>query len=92
MSNAQRKLKRKKQKDSQRDLKEKIGLFDKIPNKCTMCEADFDKSDKEQVQSWRVAVREREGLVNLYCPDCWDNAVSMVKDIQEAIKGNTNEI
>ena len=26
------------------------------------------------VESWNVVVREEEGVVRLYCPDCWDKA------------------
>ena len=86
MSSLSRKLKRKQKKEAEKDLSEKIGLFDKIPDKCSMCQSDFDKKNKEQVQSWRVAVREKESLVNLYCPDCWDNALNMIKEIQESME------
>ena len=86
MSSLQRKLRRKKEKDSKKDLEEKVGLFDKIPDKCSMCEASFDKKNKEQVMSWHVAVREREKAVNLYCPTCWDGALNTIKELQKAIK------
>ena len=86
MGSLHRKLKRKREKESQKDLKEKIGLFDKIPNKCNMCDASFDKNNKEQVMSWHVAVREREKTVNLYCPTCWAGALNTIKELQEAIK------
>jgi len=59
MSSASRKLQRKKKKEANKDLKEKVALFGKIPDQCTMCEKDFDKKDKKQVQSWRVAFREK---------------------------------
>ena len=63
MSSIKRKIKRKKKKEAEKDLKEKMGLFDKMPNECTMCDRPFNKKDREQVNSWRVAVREREEKV-----------------------------
>ena len=87
MASVSRKLQRKKQKEAKKDMEEKIGLFHKIPDNCTMCEKSFDKKDKDQVKSWRVVVREKEQRVNLYCPTCWDHAnellESMMKDMEE---------
>ena len=51
-----------------------------------MCEKDFDKKDKKQVQSWRVAVREKEQRVNLYCDECWQDANDMLKDLQKQME------
>jgi hypothetical protein len=39
--------------------------------------------DKEQVMTWNVVVRQQEEKVNLYCPECWDNAKQLVKEIME---------
>jgi len=86
MSSASRKLQRKKKKEANKDLKEKVALFGKIPDQCTMCEKDFDKKDKKQVQSWRVAVREKEQRVNLYCDECWQDANDMLKDLQKQME------
>jgi len=86
MSSAQKKLRRKKKKESEKDLKEKMGLFNMIPDQCTNCDKPFDKKDEDQVKSWRVAVREREKVVNLYCTECWDGANQMLKDLQERLE------
>ena len=87
MTSASRKLQRKRKKQVKKDMEEKLGLFHKIPDNCTMCEIPFDKKDKKQVQSWRVVVREKEKRVNLYCPTCWDHANellgSIMKDMEE---------
>lgn len=91
MSSAKRKLHRKKVKDAQKDLSEKVGLFDKIPNQCLSCETSFDKNDKEQVSSWRVVVREEQNRVNLYCPTCWDQAVGMLNDMEKRMKEKVDE-
>ena len=71
---------RKKASRAKKDIKQKMGLFDKIGDECLVCQKDFDKTDKEQVTSWFVAVRKEEGKVNLYCPDCWDKAQKVVAE------------
>lgn len=68
------------------DLAEKVMLFDKLPDECLMCEAPFDKKDKEMVSKWNVTVRESQGRVHLYCPDCWDNAHKMVAAVVESME------
>ena len=45
-----------------------------------MCEKPFDKKDREQVKSWNVVVREKEKKVNLYCPECWTKAKSIIDE------------
>lgn len=44
---------------------------------------DFDKSDREMVNTWTVVVKEKEKRVNLYCPDCWTMAQKAVKNFYE---------
>jgi len=87
VSSATRKLRRKKKKQAEKDMEEKLGLFDKLPDSCLACEKPYDKKDKEMVMTWNVVVREEEGIVRLYCPECW----SMAKDlIEKVIKDETN--
>ncbi len=82
---AARKLKRAKKKQSEKDMQAKIGLFDKLPDHCLTCFAPYDKMDKEQVKTWNVVVREKEGRVNLYCPDCWKRATNLIEEIGKEI-------
>ncbi len=83
----ERKLRRKKankaKKRAEKDLAAKVALFGKLPDKCLTCEAPFDKLDREQVMSWNVVVRQKEEKVNLYCPECWDNAQKVIKQYME---------
>ena len=44
-----------------------------------MCFKPFDKTDKEQVQSWYVVERRNQRSVNLYCPTCWKDGIAMVE-------------
>ena len=74
------KIKNKNKEGPERELSRKIGLFDKIPDRCLTCNMNFDKRDKEMVMTWYVVVREREGKVNLYCPECWDKAEKIIEE------------
>ena len=83
-----RKIKRNKEKEAKKrlakEIKQKMSMFDKIPEACLACEKSFNKSDKEMVSSWYVVVKE-DG-VNLYCPTCWDAARKIVKEYADASK------
>ena len=68
------------------ELSSKIALFGKTPDECLTCEKPFDKKDREQVMTWNVVVREQEEKVNLYCPSCWQKAVSLIKEMEERIE------
>ena len=82
----------KKKKLAEKEMAEKAQLMGSLSDSCLACEKPFDKTDKEQVFSWRVVVREKEKKVNLYCPPCWENAITLLEDIKDRIKGkNKNE-
>jgi len=68
------------------ELEQKMNMFDKLPDHCLSCLKDFDKKDKSMVMTWSVVVREKEDIVRLYCPDCWQKA----KDVVEALKNEDN--
>jgi len=55
------------------------------------CKKDFDKLNREQVTTWSVVVRQQEGKVNLYCPDCWEKAVNLIKDMKEGLLDRRKE-
>mgnify|MGYP003133328260 CR=1 FL=1 len=55
---------------AEKELKEKMFMFDKLGDSCMTCGKPFDKKDREQVQKWNVVVRRKEKKVNLYCPEC----------------------
>jgi len=77
----ERKLKRKKavkaKKGAEKEMATKVALFGKIEDKCLTCAKPFDKMNKEQVTTWNVVVRQEEGIVRLYCPECWDDAMKL---------------
>ena len=67
------------------DLEKKVGLFDKLPKQCTNCDKPFDKKDREMAMTWSVVVREKENKVNLYCPQCWNDAHRLLEQIKRDI-------
>lgn len=87
---ATRKLKRAKQKQAKKDMQITLGLFDKLPDHCLTCFAPYDRLNKEQVKTWNVVVREKEGRVNLYCPDCWSKATNLLEEMRKEIHEKTN--
>jgi hypothetical protein len=80
---SKRKYERQKKKLAEKEIKEKIGLFDKLPEKCLTCDSEFDRLNKEMVAEWRVVVDKKESKVRLYCPECWETAVNIVKEYNE---------
>ena len=77
---------RKKAKSAEREMKQKLAMFDKLGEQCAMCEKSFDKKLREHVTTWNVVVREEEKLVRLYCPECWDKAIKTIKEIQDDLR------
>jgi hypothetical protein len=63
------------------NLAEKIFQFNQLPDKCVLCEKNFDKTNKDMVRSWSVVVRPT--VVRLFCPGC----IKKTKDIL----GDSNE-
>jgi len=82
MSSFERKLRRKKEKKAEKELADKVGLFDKLPAECSACLDPFDKKNKEMLSNWNVVVREQEETVRLYCPDCWSKAQEFIKKME----------
>tara|TARA_R110002124_G_scaffold111965_2_gene265932 strand:+ start:576 stop:863 length:288 start_codon:yes stop_codon:yes gene_type:complete len=92
MNRTQRRAAAKKAKsEGNEELANKVALFDKLPDECLTCQKEFDKKDKEMVMSWTVIVKEEEGEVRLYCPDCWKMAQEMVKNFAEHLKTKYEE-
>ena len=82
-----RKIKnKKKHKETQKDVKEKMALFDQLAEECLVCYAPFDRQDREQVMSWSVIVSHEESSVRLYCPSCWEKAQTVVKDFEKMLR------
>lgn len=79
-----------KRKAIEKDLKQKMMLFDKLPDHCLACEKEFDKEDIEQISTWTVVVRKEQNIVRLYCPDCIKKAKTVVEDYERKRTENRN--
>lgn len=75
------KIKKRTSRDLEGEVSAKVGLFNKLPDHCMMCDSPFDKKDKEMVQSWYVIVRDQD-TVRLYCPTCWEKAREFLKEVE----------
>ena len=72
-----KKLKRatKKKKDkasaqaTQEKIKKQMGMFDRLPTKCSSCDKNFPKT-REAHMTWKVKVVTEKQKVWLYCPEC----------------------
>ena len=49
-----------------------VAQFVKMPDLCGICQKEFDKKNKEMVESWSVVVKQ--DVVRLFCPDCMNTA------------------
>jgi len=94
MSGANRKIRRnkmkKKIKEIKGDIAQKISLFDKLGDECLVCARLFNKRSREDITTWSVIVRHKEGVVNLYCPECWQKAQDLLKEINKDL-GEKND-
>ncbi len=86
-----RKLRRKKIKEHKKDFKATMNMISKMGDHCLSCQKSFDKNNKEHVTTWNVVVREKENKVNLYCPECWDNAHKFIDNLKEQMNATRTE-
>jgi predicted peroxiredoxin len=74
MSNISRKFKRKNaaknKKQTKKQLKEQISNLNKMGNKCIFCEAPYDRTNSEHLDSFRVSIKGND--IKLCCGDCWE--------------------
>ena len=91
MGSLERKIARNKAKKQKKEMKELLGLFDKMGDECAACLVPFDKKSKEHAMTWKVVVREEEQVVRLYCPDCWDKTTEAIKQVEEAMNNEQQD-
>ena len=75
----------KKYKKAEKQMAKKLMMFDMLDDECAACQEPFDKKSKEHATTWNVVVREQEQVVRLYCPECWQKAHNLIKEIQDDI-------
>ena len=57
---------------AQEKMSQQVAQFGKMPEQCQICQKEFDKKNKEMVESWSVVVKQE--VVRLFCPDCMNTA------------------
>ena len=75
-----RKIQKAKKKKAEKELKDKVMSFDRMPDCCVMCYKDFDRKSKEHHDTWTIVERRQERRVSLFCPDCWNNGIAAVEE------------
>ena len=86
MGSLKRKMARKRAKKAKKEMKQQLMMFEKLGDSCAACEKEFDKKSKEHAMTWNVVVREKEKVVRLYCPECWDKANKIIKEIENDLR------
>ena len=86
MGSLKRKIARNKVKQSKKRMAQQLGMFDELGDECSACEKPYDKKSKEHVTTWNVVVKEKEKIVRLDCPECWEMAHNLIKEIQNDIR------
>ena len=86
MGSLKRKLARNKAKKAKKRMAEQISMFEALGDECAACQLPFDKKSKEHASTWKVVVREKENVVRLYCPECWDKAIQITEDFMKRVE------
>ena len=64
--------------EAQEKISNQMFQFGKLPEMCNVCQKEFDKKDKDMVQSWSVVVKQE--VVRLFCPDCIEKAKEFISE------------
>ena len=62
--------------EAQEKMANQVAQFGKMPEQCQICQKEFDKKNKEMVESWSVVVKQ--DVVRLFCPDCMNAAKEVI--------------
>ena len=86
---ARRQMEKQLGKEASENLAEKIFQFSKLPESCNACQKEFDKKNKDMVQSWSVVVKQE--VVRLFCPDCINKTKENIDAYRQTIERSTSE-
>jgi Zn finger protein HypA/HybF involved in hydrogenase expression len=70
-------------------MSNQVSLFGKLPQSCSACDKEFDKKNKEMVQSWSVLVKQE--VVRLFCPDCIGKTREVIDECEKTIADITEK-
>ena len=87
MGSLARKMRRKRaqkmSKQFTKALKKQLNMMGTMPDECLACKKPFDRKSKEHAETWKVVVRKESQQTNLYCPTCWEEAMKMIKEMED---------
>lgn len=69
--------------EAERNLKRRANMLLDIDENCCVCDAAFDKKNKEMATTWHVVVYEAKGVARLTCPNCWSKVEEAVQKKKE---------
>ena len=78
----QRKNKLQATKNARKKAKQVEQQVNSMPKICAQCGADFDSTDREMLNQWRIAVWD-DGRVELTCPNCGPTPEEIVASEKE---------
>ncbi len=68
---------------TQEKMTDLMTQFSKLPQSCDACQKEFDKTNREMIQSWSVVVKQQ--VVRLFCPEC-------IEITKEALNGSNQNL
>ncbi len=83
---ARRQMQKEIGKEASENLAEKIFQFNKLPENCSACQKEFDKKNKDMIQSWSVVVKQE--VVRLFCPDCINKTKESIDAYRQTVEGS----
>ena len=72
--------------ETQEKMANQVAQFGKMPEQCQICQKEFDKKNKQMVESWSVVVKQE--VVRLFCPDCMNTAKEVLNGRDQNIPGS----
>ena len=72
------------------NFSDKISQFNKLPEQCSVCEEEFDRTDREMLKSWSVVIRQE--IVRLFCPCCMGKAKQVVQQYGDENEGSATHV
>jgi hypothetical protein len=75
--------------EAQDKMASQVAQFGKLPKSCNACQKEFDKKNKEMVQSWSVVVKQE--VVRLFCPDCIEKTKEILNEREPPFTDSTQK-
>ena len=65
-------------KQQQEQIKKQMGMFNRLPERCSACDKRFPKT-REAHMAWRVVGKTEKEKVWLFCPECQQKAKELAE-------------